>query len=471
MKDLVKLKNKKVAILGMGIEGIALAQFLHGQVGELFLLDRLSLDELLGSELGIVLKEILDKKEVKYSFGQKYLSELTSFEVIFRSPGISYNNELLTNARKSGVEISSQIKLFFELCPAKIIGVTGTKGKGTTSTLIYNILHGLKGVSGNVYLAGNIGYPAITLLPKIEEDDIVILELSSFQLMDLNVSPHIAVMTNLLVDHLDYHSNIEEYQQAKLNILRYQSEKDQAVVNWEINKTVNIEAVTKSKVMFFQKGEKSSERTKAVVKEEAKDIFGVFIEDEPLCLENELKIIGRHNLENISAAALVALLFNVPKDNIRRAVLEFKGLPHRLELVVEKNGVQYINDSFATNPLPTIAAIKAVKNNKILILGGSSKGADFAELADEITKENVSAVILIGEEGGRIEKAIVKSGFGGKILKQKGAMSEIIKTATGLSKKGDAIILSPACASFDMFKNYKDRGDRFKDGVLKQGVR
>ena len=475
--DIKNLAGKKVAILGLGVEGIALVEFLLPLGAEITVCDKMSRAELLSEaegELSDKIEAILVDENVAKKLGPDYLDGLELFDIIFRSPGISVLNSKIQAAQKAGVEISSQIKLFFELCPCSIIGVTGTKGKGTTASLIYEILktknYNLKTGVGQVYLAGNIGYPAITLIPKLKKYDVVILELSSFQLADLDKSPYIAVMTNLLEDHLDYHKDIEEYQTAKFNILKYQNESDFAVLNSDSTFEKTKLSEIKSKKLFFSA---SSQKTDAFVAPNEAEQLAVYLSENgertEICNSAEVLLLGSHNLENIASAALTARILKVPVETIKEAVKSFAGLPHRLELVAEINKVKFINDSFATNPGPTLAAIKSFKSPKILILGGSSKGADFTELAKVISEENsnVKTVILIGVEGDKIRQSLNQANYGGQIIDGGDSMDEIVEKAIEVAKSGDVILFSPACASFDMFKNYKDRGEKFKKAVGK----
>lgn len=479
MKNL-DLKDKRVAILGLGTEGLALVDFLHDKAANITILDQLRESQItsrLENKEKDSFEAILGKKSIKKVFGDNYLDNLDQFDVVFRSPGISYLNSKIQDALRKGVEVSSQIKLFFNLCPCPIIGVTGTKGKGTTASLIYEIIKSdlssvisyqnkdnklqVKNSHPKVFLAGNIGYPAITLIPRLREKDIVILELSSFQLMDLDASPYIAVVTNLTVDHLDYHKDIDEYQQAKLNILRYQSETDFAILNKESSFSPQIISKLKSQIKYFSKQSDAE-----VVVVDDKVILKTEKGDVEICRADKVKLFGRHNLENIAAAALVADTLNIDIETVKKATKDFKGLPHRLELVAEIDGVKYINDSFATNPEPTMAAIDSFLENKILILGGSSKGADFSKMADKISNSNVKAVILIGGESENIKKALLSTSYSGKIVSDIVNIEQIVESCRKLASEEDIVILSPACASFGMFKNYKDRGKKFKTAVL-----
>lgn len=469
--------DKKVAILGMGIEGLALAEFLVDGTKELTLLDHLEEKDLLSKlpdEDNKRLTNIIRKGANKV-FGKNYLLK-TDYDVLFRSPGISANNPAIKKAKDNGVEITSQIKLFFDLCPAKIIGVTGTKGKGTTASLIFEILKkwlemrnekGEKSSSqfsrnlSRVYLAGNIGYPAITLLNQIGPEDYVVLELSSFQLMDLHKSPHVAVVTNLSVDHLDYHKNEEEYRGAKKNIVKYQKQNDFAILNADSTFETSFIKSLRSKIKYFST---TLHNVDAFVTEN-KAVLDPIHEHKEIADLSKIKLFGRHNLENISAAALAAQTLGIENKLISETAAGFKGLPHRIEFVRSIDGVKYINDSFATNPEPTMAAIDSFKEDKILILGGSYKGADFSLLAKKIASSNVPAVILIGIEARRIKEALISERFEGQIVAGGKTIQGVVEKASKISKRGSAVILSPACASFDMFDNYKDRGEKFKASV------
>ena len=460
MKNL-EFKNKKVAVLGMGMEGLALVDFLFDQDCIISVLDKLPAEEInnrLTDEERKSFNRIIEEDKIVTIFGDDYLNNLNEFDIIFRSPGISYNNPKIIEAKNKGVEISSQIKLFFDLCPCKIIGVTGTKGKGTTASLIFEIL---KKNSNSVYLAGNIGHSAISLIPDLKPNDIVILELSSFQLMDMEKSPQIAVVTNLLVDHLDYHKDEEEYRKAKENIAKYQDENNFAVLNKKSSFDQSMISKIKSSIKYF-----GSQEEVDVITTNNSVILDPLNRNIQICDKDSIKLFGHHNLENIAAATLVADILNVDIEIIKESVKKFKGLPHRLEFVTEIDGVKFINDSFATNPEPTMAAINSFPEDKILILGGSSKGADFSGLAQKIVSANIKAVVLIGTEADKIEQALSTATYLGQIKKGLSNINEIVKIAKELASGGDVVILSPACASFGLFKNYKDRGDKFKTAVL-----
>lgn len=402
--------NKNIAILGMGEEG---------------------------QDLLVWLKKNTLHCRIKV-FDKIKTVNLAGFDLVFRSPGFWRLHPMFKKAETKGTAISSATKLFFDLCPCPIIGVTGTKGKGTTASLITRILT----KSGqSVYLAGNIGKPMLQLLPKLKSTDWVCLELSSFQLQDLNKSPHIAVVLNITSDHLDIHQDVNEYRQAKTNILRYQKPDDYAVINRDYQTTKSMAALTKAKVSFFSRHDLSLDHRR-------------------------IQLRGEHNLENIAAAIAVAQLVGVDDQSIKQAVYSFKGLEHRLELVKEVKGVKYYNDSFSTTPETAIAAIKSFTEPMILILGGSDKGSDYTKLGKTISSSrNLKAVILIGKMGPTIRRSIYN--FSGQIVSGGKTMIQIIKQAKQFAEPGDVVVLSPACASFDMFANYKDRGNKFKAYVKK----
>lgn len=451
---MMDFKNKKVAILGFGIEGRDLVKFLLQKGAIVTVLDRK-----VQSELDLA---GLPAPKINFICGPDYLSQgLKDYEIVFRSPGVYRYLPEIIEAEKSGVEISSSIKLFFDLCPAKIIGVTGTKGKGTTSTLIYKILE----TSGkNVYLAGNIGKPVLSLLPKLKKDSWVILELSSFQLIDMAKSPHIAVVLNITLDHMDWHKNKEEYVNAKKNIVRFQLEDDLAVINADYESSMQFAKEAKAGKYYFSKKKK---------------VKGCYVQKNQIVLETsgekwevgstkDLLLRGRHNWENVSAAVCASYLAKADIDSIKKAVFSFKGLEHRLELVESVGGVTFYNDSISTNPQTTRAAVEAFSESKTLILGGSDKGLGYDEMARKISSDkSVKGIIFIGEIGKKIADSFKKANFsGGALILGKVPMDRVIEVAAQSTPKGGIVLLSPATASFDMFKDYKDRGNQFKEAVV-----
>ena len=392
--------------------------------------------------------------------GEKYLEGLDQYDLVIRSPGVKISTlEKFVSKDK----ITSQIKIFFDLCPCEIIGVTGTKGKGTTSALIYEML---KKQGFDAYLGGNIGVPPFEFLDKLTVHSKVVLELSSFQLMDLKKSPHIAVMLMITSEHLNWHESLDEYVDAKRNILRHQNEKDFAILNRDYPATNESDAHTGGKVFTISR-EQESLNEGCFVKD-GKVWLRIEKKETPIIDIKDILLPGKHNLENVCAAVMAAYLAGVSKENIAFILKTFKGLEHRLELVATVNGVRYYDDSFSTIPETAIAAIEAFKEPEILILGGSSKNSDFSELGKVISKaKNIKAIIGIGVEWERIKEQIAKSETPIPVIEGAKDMVTIVAAAAKIAVSGDVVLLTPACASFDMFKNYKDRGEQFKKEVNK----
>lgn len=429
--ELKDLQNKKIAILGLGIENMALVRYLlkHKVKCEMTICDkREEVQKFWIPAYAGMTKKKAGMTKVSWQLGKGYNKNLDKFDVLFRSPG--WPIIPLAPFIKG---VSSPMQLFFELCPSKnIIGVTGTKGKGTTASLIYEIL---RAAGKRAWLGGNIGVAPFEFLDKIKKNDWVALELSSFQLEDMTVSPQIAVIANLYPEHLkpadpnnpNFHKNFKAYRDAKLNIVKWQKAGDKAVLNYKLN--------IKGKKIYFKKSNLPS------------------------------KLVGEHNKENIAAAAAVAKIAGVKLEIIKKAVASFKGLEHRLELARELDGVKYYDDSFATTPESTIIALKSFVSPIILFLGGAEKGSNFKKLAKEV-KHRVKFVILLnGDATPRIKKELLKVGFKADSMKLADNIKEAVKFAKAKAAPGDIVLLSTACASFGMFKNYKERGDLFKAEV------
>jgi UDP-N-acetylmuramoylalanine--D-glutamate ligase len=427
-------KNKKIAIVGEGIEGQSSFKWLKTR----------------GADV-----TILDEKQ-----GADYLKDLDSYDLVVRSPGIKLSTlEKFVKREK----ITSQIKIFFDLCPSEIIGVTGTKGKGTTSSLIYEMLK-IQGF--DAYLGGNIGLPPFEFLDKLSAQSKVVLELSSFQLMDLKKSPHIAVMLMITSEHLNWHSSIEEYIDAKRNIVKHQNETDFAILNRDYPATNESDIYTPGKVYHVSREREAAEEGSFV--KDGKVWMRTEIGEVPVVNVDEILLPGKHNLENVCAAVMAAGLVGVSVENMAEVLKTFKGLEHRLELVATINDVRYYDDSFSTTPETAIAAIEAFKEPEVLILGGSSKNSDFKELGEVISKsENVKLIIGVGVEWEKIKEHIAKSDMPIPVIEGAKDMETIIAAAYRLAVPGDVVLLTPACASFGMFKNYKDRGEQFKEEVEK----
>lgn len=428
-----KYKGKKIAVLGAyGLEGVATREYLTGQ--------------------GLAF-DVLDKQD-----DPDYLDKTVNYDAVFRTPGVRPTSPELVAAKKEGTVLTSQIEEFFELCPGKIIGVTGTKGKGTTSTLIYDIL---KETGYDAYLGGNIGVPAISFLDEATPESWVVLELSSFQLQTMQKSPHIAVVLNITRDHLDYHGDVAEYREAKSNIVKHQTVEDFSVINDDYDVSRNFSRLTSASSYFFSRNHKTEG---CYVDSKGQILLNIEGENAIIANSDDLKLRGRHNLENVTAASLAAYLAGVKPETISTVVKDFVGLEHRLELVRELNGVKYYNDSFSTVPETAIAALDSFTEPIILIAGGSDKKSDYAQLGQNIAKANAKAVILIGEMAENIAKSIPES-YAGELIFGLTTMSEIVGKAEELAQSGDVVLLSPACASFGLFTDYKDRGNQYKKAV------
>lgn len=450
----MEFNSKKIVVIGAGIEGVSSVKYLVSQGAEVTLVDKRAKAQIDSEKL----KQI-ESLDIRVVFGDNYLSDLSSFDLVLRSPGVRPDLPQLEEAASKGIIVTSQTKLFFDPCPASIIGVTGTKGKGTTSSLIYDIL---KKAGKDVYLGGNIGVPPLEFIDKLTSNSIVVLELSSFQLIDLEKSPHIAVVLMVTSEHLDWHKDEDEYLQAKVNIVKHQIKNDFVVINKDFEKSRKIGESSAAKKYYFSTKEKVEK--------------GAYLDHDFITLvtngwttiikKNEIQIPGEHNLQNVVAAVATAAILEIQPGTIANAVKSFKCLPHRLEFVREVYGVRYYNDSASTTPETAVAAISAFKEPKIVILGGSSKESDFTYLGRIVIETGVKSVILIGEEAERIKNSIKQAGnFRGQSVEGLNSMNDLVQKAKELSQPGDIVILSPACASFDMFKNYQDRGDQFKEAV------
>ncbi len=453
-------KGKHIAVIGLSTEGKDTVKFLHQRGAVIMCCDRRG-KEALGQTY-----EELSRFGVWFQLGEEYLHDLDAFDAVVRTPGMSPRTPELLSYRKKGGKITSLTKIFFEECRAPIIGVTGTKGKGTTSTLIAKML---ESDGKTVHLGGNVGTPLLSRVDSIHEDDLVVLELSSFQLEDLTQSPHIAVILRTTQEHLanfdklatNFHVTKEAYIEAKKSIVRYQTEKAIAIINKDDPTAMSFAGETKAKKYFFSM---SDTTTDAYITDHA-----VYLRTDSgikkLCDRASVKLRGDHNLENIAAASLAVRAAGVSYDAIKKAAVSFSGLEHRLEVVREFRGVIYVNDTFSTVPETTIAAIKSFSEPLILIVGGSEKGSDFTEMGIVIAKSLVKVLLVVGDMTERILKAVDAAGYKGKKITGLRTMKDIVVIASKEATRGDVILLSPACASFDMFVNYKERGKLFKEEV------
>lgn len=452
MKEL-SFQGKKVAILGFGVNNAELVPFLKERGAQLTICDKRS--DLPQSD-----------PDITYQLGDTYLDGLDRFAIIFRTPGIPYLTPELQAAQARGTVITSQTQLFFDTCPAPIIGVTGTKGKGTTSSIITHILtrsHEQGEIPGSISLAGNIGSSPLSLLETLTPNDWVVLELSSFQLHDLTKSPHIAVVLTVTSDHLDHHATVEEYHDAKKNLVRHQTTNDFVVVHHESPVSMGFLDETHAEPYLFSA--KQPIHLGAYAHAGAIWLCLPSHEHQRVCDIQDIQLKGTYNLENITAAVITAALAGASLGSIREGVTSFTALPHRLQFVAEKHRRSFYDDSKSTTPDSTIAAFQAFQEPITLILGGSSKGADYSELISALRQSSVKTIICIGQEGKLLQTLFEEAQIPQTILPGETTMSAIVKQAKETTPEGGVVLLSPAAASFDMFKNAEDRGEQFQEAV------
>jgi UDP-N-acetylmuramoylalanine--D-glutamate ligase len=451
------LKNRKVAIIGLGVSNIPLLDYLYDKKANVTVFDSRTIDEIPKGTM-----DKITKYSFKFSLGQYYLEKLSGFDLIFRSPSCLPTLPQLVEEEKRGAIITTEIELVLKMTPSTVIGVTGSDGKTTTTTLIYEIL---KHAGYNCFLGGNIGTPLFTKINEMKQDDIVVLELSSFQLMGMEVSPNISVITNITPNHLNIHKDYDEYIEAKKNIFKYQSKKGTLVINYDNQITTTFDKEANGNVIYF------SSKTK---------LDNGFIVDDNIIKESEagirkhilnvkdIKLRGVHNFENI-CTALAATSTLVDVETAAEAITNFKGVEHRLELVREVDGVKWYNDSVSSSPTRTIAGLNSYDEEIVLIAGGYDKNLDYTPIAKPIINK-VKTLILLGQTSGKIFEAVKKEMENqNKQLKiyMCNTLEETVLLAQKTVKPGQIVLFSPASASFDMFKNFADRGEKFKNLVNK----
>lgn len=450
------LKGRKVAVIGLGVSNKPLIEYLHKYKANVTVFDKREIDD--------IDKDIMDKVvmyDMEFSLGKNYLSKLQGFELIFRSPSCLPTIPEIQSEIIRGAIVTTEIEMLIELCPGKVIGITGSDGKTTTTSLIYEIL---KAKGYNCYLGGNIGVPLFTKIGEMTKDDIVVLELSSFQLMNMKISPSISVITNITPNHLDIHSSMEEYIEAKKNIFKYQDENGILVLNYDNDITREFEKEAKGKVIWFSSKSKIPD---GYIVDENRIKFCENNLRTHVLHTTDMKLRGVHNFEN-ACAAIAATKTLVDEETAVNAILNFKGVEHRLELIKETdNRIKWYNDSVSSSPTRTIAGLNAFSRSVILIAGGYDKNLDYTPIAKPIV-DNVKILILLGQTSDKIFNAVTKQlEKEGKSLDiyQCNSLEQTVILANRLAITGDTILFSPASASFDMFKNFADRGNKFKELV------
>lgn len=446
---LASLRGKEVTVIGIGVSNRPLLELLISAGARVTARDKKTREQ-----LGDIVPQ-LESRGVSLVLGEHYLENVAG-DVVFRTPGLRPDAPALEEARARGSIVTSEMEVFFEVCPCPIIAVTGSDGKTTTTTLIAEML---RAAGRTVWLGGNIGTPLLDKAGEMKESDIAVLELSSFQLMSMTRSPHIAVITNLSPNHLDVHKDMEEYVWAKGNIYRHQGADDLLILNYDNALTRAQAGDAPGKVRFFSRQSGTAE--------------GLFLQDGfiadargPILNTKEIRIPGDHNVENYMAAC-AALRDLVEPEIMARVSREFSGVEHRLELCRDKDGVRWYNDSIASSPTRTLAGLRCFPEKVILIAGGYDKHIPFTPLGEEIPR-SVKTLILCGATADKIRAATLAApdyAPGNPHIRETETLADAVKLAHSLAKPGDVVLFSPACASFDQFPNFMVRGRFFKENV------
>ena len=445
----MELKGRKATVIGLGREGISLVRFLARRGAEITVSDMKTAEQLKGSLAQI------EGLPVNLSLGGNRIEDTVKADIVFVSPGVPLDIPPLVAMLQRGIPISSSTVLFFQLCPAPIVGITGSSGKTTTTALVGDIF---KEAGRDVFVGGNIGLPLLDKLPEITSNSWVVLELSSFQLILMEQSPHAATITNITPNHLDMHPSMEHYIWAKQNILRYQTARDFAVLNHDDPLMRSIAADCPSQVVFCSQTHELEPDSAFLRGEQIVTRYGG--REEAILSTKDIKLLGRHNVDNVLTACALATVCGIEAKPIARAAVSFKGVEHRLELVMHINGIAYYNDSIATTPDRTIAGLRSFSQPVILLAGGRDKHLPM-EIMSEVVAERCKSVILYGEAAHSFEEALSAQPGHPHILFSP-SFAEAVNTAHRLAVAGDVVLLSPACASFDLFTDFEERGREFK---------
>ncbi len=443
--------DKKVLVFGSGISGIGACNLLEKVGKEVILYDgntSLNPDEMK--------KQLGEDTKAEIILGELPEEVIDSLEMVVMSPGVPTDLPVVNKMRDAGIKISGEVELAYTYGKGDVLAITGTNGKTTTTALLGEIM---KNYKESVFVVGNIGNPYTTESLKMTEDSVAVAEVSSFQLETIHdFRPSVSAILNITPDHLNRHHTMENYIQAKEDIAKNQTEEDTCVLNYEDEVTRKFGEQVKAKVLYF-----SSQHIleRGIYLEDGNIIYN---DGEPvkICHVDELKLLGTHNHENVMAAAAMAAAYGVPMDIIRETVKSFAGVAHRIEFVCEKNGVAYYNDSKGTNPDAAIKGIQAMNRPTLLIGGGYDKNSEYEEWIEAFDGK-VRYLVLLGQTREKIAQAARNLGFENIIMTE--SLEEAVATCAKLAEPGDAVLLSPACASWGMFKNYEERGDKFRDFV------
>ena len=443
--------NKKVLVFGSGISGIGACRLLESMERDVILYDGNS--SLNPKELK---RQIGEDTSVQVILGDLQEEILHTLDLVVMSPGVPTDLPIVNQMREAGIPIWGEVELAYTYGKGDVLAITGTNGKTTTTALLGEIM---KNYRESVFVVGNIGNPYTTEVQNMEESSVVVAEISSFQLETIHAfRPRVSAILNITPDHLNRHHTMENYILAKEEIAKNQTEEDTCVLNYEDEVTREFGKNVRAKVLYFSSQRKLE---KGIYLEDGNIIYK---DGEPalLCHVNELKLLGTHNYENVMAATAMAAAYGVPMDIIRKTVKEFAGVAHRIEFVCEKKGVAYYNDSKGTNPDAAIKGIQAMNRPTLLIGGGYDKDSSYEEWIENFDGK-VKYFVLLGQTKEKIAQAARNCGFENVILTE--TLEEAVTTCANLAQPGDAVLLSPACASWGMFKNYEERGDKFKEIV------
>ena len=446
------IKDKKVAFIGTGVS--------HNDLIKLFLKKGISVtvcDKKTEDKMGEIYDE-LKCLGANFSLGENYLESIYTCDIVFRTPGMYFNNPELTKARNKGIVVTSEMEVFFDICPCKIYAVTGSDGKTTTTTLISEFL---SAEGKTVHKGGNIGKALLPIVEDISEDDVAVVELSSFQLISMRKSPDVAVITNIAPNHLDVHGTMEEYIDAKKNLILHQGAFSKTVLNMDNELTDSLSNLVRGKLVKFSREKKPE--CGAFLTNESKICYNNYGEITEIMYINDIRIPGIHNVENY-ITAISAIWGEVSIANIIKVAKEFNGVEHRIEFVRELDGVKYYNDSIATSPTRVIAGLNSFNQKLIVIAGGYDKKIPFDPIAKPVN-EKVKVLILLGVTADKIQKVVTEyKGYSENNLKiiRVSTLEEAVETAHNIAEENDIVTLSPACASFDLYPNFEARGQHFK---------
>lgn len=450
------IKGKKVAVIGLGVSNKPLIEYLFNIGAKITVFDNRN-QEKIDEDIWNKVIEL----DLKYSIGDEYLKDLQGFDYIFRSPSCRPDLPEIVAEVERGAILTSEIEQVLKLTPCKTIGITGSDGKTTTTSLIYEILKR----KYNCFLGGNIGTPLFTKISEMKPEDIVVLELSSFQLMNMEISTDIAVVTNITPNHLNVHKDYQEYIDSKANIFTHQNEDGLLVINYDNDITKNFAKLTNGRVKFFSRKEKLPNGVifdEGIVKSCDNDLRRHVIS------QKDVKIRGLHNIENI-CAAVAATEDLVDTETQKEAISEFDGVEHRLEFVRQIDGVKWYNDSVSSSPVRTIAGLNSYDEKIVLIAGGRDKNLDYSIIGKPIV-DNVSKLVLMGETADKIKNAVqieLEKQSKTMLIIKVTNLKDAVDNAKKLAKPGEIVLFSPASTSFDMFKSFADRGIKFKEEVMK----